>query len=71
MTPLLRDYPGVAPWFIGQQRRWPSQRSIPYLDAIIGFDLRTAGEASKGPKPQLRWLEAGYGSFINKQGSKL
>jgi hypothetical protein len=69
MTPLLRDHPGVTPWFIGQQRRWPSQRSIPYLDAVTGFDLRTAGEASKGPKPQLRWLEAGYGSFIGKGGS--
>lgn len=69
MTPLLRDYPGVAPWFRGLQRRWPSRSSIPYVDANIGFDLRTAGEASKGPKPQLRWLEAGYGSLINRKGS--
>jgi hypothetical protein len=69
MKPLLREYPGVAPWFGGLQRRWPSLKAIPYVDATIGFDLRTAGTASEGPKPQLRWLEAGYGSFINKQGS--
>jgi hypothetical protein len=69
MRPLLRDCPGMQPWFRGQQRRWRSQRSIPYLDAIIGFDLRTAGEASEGPKLQERWLEAGYGSFVNKKGS--
>jgi hypothetical protein len=65
----LREYPGVAPWFRGQQRRWSSLKAIPYLDALIEFDLRTAGEGSKGPQPQLRWLEAGYGSFVNKERS--
>ena len=46
MKPLLR-YRGVRPWFYGLQRRWDSLSSPPYVDATIGFDLRTAGEASK------------------------
>jgi hypothetical protein len=66
---LLLRYPGVTPWFRGVQRRWPSRSSPPYLDAIIAFDLRTAAEASEGPKPQLRSLEAGYGSFIDKRSN--
>src|SRR5262249_20833080 len=48
MTPtLLRKHPGVTPWFGGLQRRWPALKAIPYVDATIGFDLRTAGEASE------------------------
>jgi len=30
-TQLLRDCPGVTPWFRGQQRQWLSINSIPYL----------------------------------------
>ena len=41
-----------------------------YVDAIIDFDLRTAGKASKGgPKLQLRRLKTGYSSFVSKEGS--
>lgn len=69
MTSLLRRHPGMTPWFRGVQRRYPSQRAIPYVDAIIDFDLRTALDASNGPKAQSRWLEAGYGAFIDKEGS--
>jgi hypothetical protein len=42
MRPLLRKHPGATPWFRGVQRRYPSQRATPYVDATIDFDLRTA-----------------------------
>ena len=65
MTLLLRKHPEVTPWFESLQRRWPALKAIPCVDATIGFDLRTAGEASEGPKPQLRWLEAV--TFVHRQ----
>lgn len=67
--PLLKKAPGAAPWFRGVQRRYPSQRATPFLDARIEFDLRTAAPAAKGPKGQPRWLSAAYGSFSNKEGT--
>jgi hypothetical protein len=69
MKPLLRRYPGAAPWFRGVQRRYPSQRATPFIDARIDFDLRTAVPSSKAPKSQPRWLAAAYGSFAAKAGT--
>lgn len=43
--------------------------AVPFLDAHIEFDLRTAAPAPDGPKSQPRWLSAAYGSFINKEGA--
>lgn len=68
-APLLRDHPGALPWFRGVQRRYPSQRAKPFIDARIEFDLRTAIPSSGPPKTQLRWLSAAYDAFINKEGS--
>ena len=42
LKPLLRDHEGATPWFRGVQRRYPSQRATPFVDAKIDFDLRTA-----------------------------
>ena len=48
---------------------YPSQRSTPYVDATIDFDLRSAVSSSGPPKMQPRWLSAAYGSFVNKKGT--
>ncbi len=57
------------PLFIGLQRRWPSRRATPFTDAVLEFDLRTAIPNSGAPKVQPHWLSAGFGSFLNKNGS--
>jgi hypothetical protein len=69
LKPLLREENGASPWFRGIQRRYPSQRATPLIDAKIEFDLRTAVSSGGPPKNQPRWLSAAYGSFVNKQGS--
>ncbi len=69
LQPPLHHHEGATPRFRGQQRRYPSQSAIPYVDARIDFDLRTAIPSGGPPKTQPRWLSAAYGSFENKQGS--
>ena len=68
MGPLLRTQKGATPWFRGVQRRYPSQRSVPIVDAMIEFDLRTALPGGP-PKHQSRWLSAAYASFVDKAHS--
>lgn len=69
LKPLLRRHKGAAPWFRGVQRRYPAQKAVPFTDARIDFDLRTAVPSSGAPKVQPRWLSAAYSSFANKEGS--
>jgi hypothetical protein len=69
LKPLLHDHEGATPWFRGVQRRYPSQRATPFVDATIDFDLRTAIPSGGPPKTQPRWLSAAYGSFVNKENS--
>lgn len=69
LKPLLRKHPGATPWCRGVQRRFPSQRAIPFVDARIDFDLRTAVPQSGSPKVQPRWLSAAYNSFVHKESS--
>jgi hypothetical protein len=69
LNPLLHDHAGATPWFRGVQRRWAHRRAMPFVDACIGFDLRTAIQSSGPPKMQTRWLSAGYGSLVNKESS--
>jgi hypothetical protein len=66
MNPLLRRHKGATPWFRGVQRRYPSQRATPFMDARIDFDLRTAITSGGPPKAPPRWLSAAYGSFADK-----
>lgn len=66
---LLVHHPGATPRFRGVQRRYPSQRSKPLIDAIIEFDLRTAVTTDSAPKMQPKWLAAAYGAFVNKEGA--
>jgi hypothetical protein len=67
--PLLRAHKGMTPWFRGQQRRYPSQRSQAFTDARIEFDLRTSMLNGGEPKWQPNWLSAAYNSFADKKGS--
>ena len=69
LKPLLDSHPGATPWCRGVQRRYPSQKAIPYIDARIDFDLRTAVPQSGALKVQPRWLSAAYNSFVHKEGS--
>ena len=69
LKPVFRKCKGAVPLFRGVQRRYPTQRSKPFLDARIEFDLRTAVPGSGGPKAQPRWLSAAYGSFVKKENS--
>ncbi|MEJ2379313.1 MAG: hypothetical protein P8Y71_29300, partial [Pseudolabrys sp.] len=69
LRPLLRKCPGAVPAFRGMQRRYPSQKAIPFIDARIEFDLRTAVPRSGAPKVQPQWLRAGYNAFVKKGGS--
>jgi len=69
MQPLLVRCKGATPLFRGIQRRYPSMRSTPIIDAKIEFDLRTAIPGSGLPKAQPRWLSAAYGSFVKKGGA--
>jgi hypothetical protein len=69
MKPFLRKHNGAAPWCRGIQRRYPSRKAIPYVDAKIEFDLRTAISSGGAPKMQPTWLSAAYASFVQKRGS--
>ena len=69
LKPLLHTHKGATPWFRGIQRRYPSQKAIPFVDARIDFDMRTAIPSGGPPKEQPIWLLAAYGSFVNKKSS--
>lgn len=69
LKPLLRRHKGATPWFRGVQRRYPSQRARPFIDARIDFDLRTVVPSGGPPKAQPRWLSAAYGAFADKKGA--
>jgi hypothetical protein len=70
LKPLLGDHKGAAPWFRGLQRRYPAQKAVPFVDATIEFDLRTAVPSGPGlPKTQRQWLSAAYGSFVKKESA--
>jgi hypothetical protein len=66
----LKGVNGAAPWVEVFQRRYPTQRSEPIIDARIQFDLRTAFEEHKGVgtsvKQQQQWLEATYDALAQK-----
>jgi hypothetical protein len=64
---------GVAPSVELVQRRYPTQREEPFIDARLEFDLRTGFENSycwdKSPKWQPQWLEAAYSAISNRKSN--
>jgi hypothetical protein len=69
LKPLLGSHESARPWFRGVQRRYPSQRATPLIDAKIDFDLRTAFHFGAVPKTQPRWLSVAYDCFSHKEGA--
>lgn len=69
----LRGIEGTAPWVEVLQRRYPTQRSEPIIDARLQFDLRTAFEERKGTgnsvKQQQQWLDATYEALAEKNSN--
>lgn len=69
LRPLLKKHPHAVPFFRGIQRRYPTQRSQPFVDAEIDFDLRTAIQWEGKPKLQPVWCEAAFNALRKKRGS--
>jgi hypothetical protein len=69
----IGDEMGVFPIIEAVQRRYPAQRSEPFRDASITFDLRTAFEESFGfetsPRYQPQWLLAVFEALSQKQSN--
>jgi hypothetical protein len=64
---------GVAPWMEVLQRRYPSQRAEPVIDARLQFDLRTgftkSGHGRTLVKQQPQWLGAAYDALSKKNSN--
>ena len=70
MGDILAAEPAARPIMRAVQRRYPSQRAAPILDAALEFDLRTAFPQRKsGPKPQHQWIDALYDAVANKRSN--
>ncbi len=64
---------GAVPWVELIQRRYPSQRSEPFIDALLEFDLRTAFAAGSNtqpaPKLQPQWLQSTYEALKDRKAN--
>jgi hypothetical protein len=70
----LKGIKEARPYLILLQRRYPSQKSIPYVDAALRIDLRTAvrppGRAqSRAVRHQPEWLIAAYEVLANRRSN--
>ncbi|WP_126223577.1 hypothetical protein [Burkholderia ambifaria] len=69
-SPILERDSGAKPYVLIVQRRYPSQRSEPFVDAWIEFDPRTAlGPEAGNVKLQAQWLEATVNAFSKPQSN--
>ena len=59
----------MEPRFNAVQRRYRTQRSVPFLDAHINFDLRTGFDGMGPPKTQPQWMDAVYGCLAAKKSN--
>lgn len=69
MKPLIQLDPGFAPLCTAVQRRYPSQKSKPFHDALLEFDPRTAFASDSSVKMQSQWLQAAFDAFCNKNSN--
>ncbi len=74
LRPVLKDIPGARPLFRSIQRHYKSQRSVPMVDALLEFDLRTAvggrsAGGAAGVKPQSQWLSAAFDAFSSRRSN--
>lgn len=66
---LVEAAPGAAPWLVGVQRHYRSQRALPIEDAKIEFDLRTAIGNTRAAevKPMPEWINAAFRAWSTKR----
>ncbi len=69
MQPLMRECEGMEPRLGAVQRRFPTQRSVPFVDAVVDFDLRTGFDAEGPPKTQPQWINAVYDCLAEKKSN--
>ena len=74
LHPVLQSAPGAAPWLMATQRRYRSQRSIPIVDALLEFDLRTMTSKKKpsqrfSVKAMPEWVEAAFSALSTKRST--
>lgn len=69
----LNSVAGAVPWVELIQRRYPSQRAEPFVDALLEFDLRTAfldsNASEKRPKWQSQWLQSVYDALNDRKAN--
>jgi hypothetical protein len=68
-APLLEREPFAIPSLQLVQRRYPSQKSEPFMDGEINVDLRTALRDAGPVKYQPQWIAAAYDAFCNKEAN--
>lgn len=69
-SPVLERDSGAKPYVLIVQRRYPSQRSEPFVDAWVEFDPRTAlGPEAGNVKLQAQWLDATVSAFAKPQSN--
>lgn len=68
---VLSNAKGAAPWVVVVQRRYPSQRSAPIVDARLEYDIRTAFSSRRNQpvKVQHEWLKATYEALAKKRSN--
>lgn len=70
VTPVMERDHGARPYVFILQRRYPSRRSEPIVDAWVEFDPRTAIEAgASNIKLQEQWLDATVDAFSKPQSN--
>ena len=71
LRPVLKGVDGAHPLFRSIQRHYKSQRSVPTVDALLEFDLRTAsgGGRSTPVKRQEQWLRAAYDALAHSRSN--
>jgi hypothetical protein len=66
---VLSVEPFASPAMRAIQRRYPSQRSEPFIDSLLDFGLRTAFSGKEPVKHQPQWLRSIYAAFSSKRSN--
>lgn len=66
---ILSKEPLAIPTMRAVQRRYPTQRSVPFVDGLIEFDLRTANPDGGLVKHQPQWLSSIFEAFSRKRSN--
>ena len=69
MQPSLVICEGMEPKLRAVQRRYPTQKAVPFYDASVEFDLRTRFDGMGPPKTQPQWLDAVFGCLAKKNSN--